>query len=244
MGSTILELFNRREMQTENSKKEIFIDFHTHAVVHEEHVLPVYNYMIGHSEEPDSFFTAGIHPWYINEELWSMELSEVHVMSTDPKCIAIGECGLDKLRGPLPEIQEAVFRAQIDMAGQLKKPLVIHCVKKFREVLKCLAEEDFTGDFMLHGLNTNPENIKPFLDMSNAHFSFGQALLQAESNAETMFRTLPLERCFLETDDSSTSIKNVYFRAAEIKGISVQEVSEQMVRNLKKVFMHGSSGKR
>jgi TatD DNase family protein len=231
-------------MQTEASKKELYIDFHTHAVVHEDRVLPVYNYIIGHSDEPDSLFTAGIHPWFINEELWSMEISEVFVMSSDPKCIAIGECGLDKLRGPAPEIQEAVFRAQIDMAKQLKKPLVVHCVKKFQEVLKCLKEEEFHGDFMLHGLNTNPENIKPFLALPNAYFSFGQALLQEESNATTLFRELPPDRCFLETDDSSTSIKNVYFRAAEIKGIAVTELSEQMVRNLKKVFMHGSSGKR
>ncbi|MCD6067892.1 MAG: hypothetical protein K0S33_2718 [Bacteroidetes bacterium] len=216
-----------------------FINIHSHSRSTESDTIRVYNCIIGKDEDPVGLFSAGIHPWYINEDLPEMQLSELFVLASDDKCIAIGECGLDKLKGSAPDLQESVFRSQIEMAAALEKPLIIHCVKRFAEVLHCLEAENFGGRFMLHGINTNPENIKPFLQMQNAFFSFGTAVLQPGSNAETIFKSLDPEKCFLETDDRSTDIKNVYFRAAEIKGMSVNELSDQVLRNYKKVFVHG-----
>ena len=78
------------------------------------------------AEIPESYFSIGIHPWYIsdlNEQLHLLEEKAKH-----NNCLAIGECGLDSFSEVDIKLQKIAFRQQIQLANQLKKPLIIHLV--------------------------------------------------------------------------------------------------------------------
>lgn len=221
-------------------ENSFYINIHTHSLETEANTISVYNYLLNEDCNPDTFYSCGIHPWYIETKNLPDQFNKLESLITDPKCIAIGECGLDKLKGAKPELQEEVFRQQIRLAEKNSKPLIIHCVKKYAEVIKCLTEEKFSGYFILHGYNANPENIKPFLKMTNALFSFGGALLQKDNNASNVFKSLPIERCFLETDDKDLSIKSIYICAADMIGITEDDLKKALITNYNRVFQHGT----
>ena len=216
-----------------------YINIHTHQLQSPIDEHSVFNHSIGKDTEYATYYTAGIHPRFIDETNYEAQLTKLQEAVTSTNCVGVGECGIDKLKGTESSIQEKIFIEHIRLAKKINKPLIIHCVKAFQEVLKCLRIEKFEGSFIIHGFNSNLEQAKPFLKMPNAYFSFGSALIQNGSNAELLIKILPLNRFFLETDDKAISIKNIYDAAVEINGISEQSLSQQIINNYKKVFVHG-----
>ena len=80
---------------------------------------------------PESIFSAGIHPKDILED-FEFQLSWLKKTAENKKCVAIGECGLDRLADKNLQIQKEVFTRQIYLANDLQKPLIIHCVRQFQ----------------------------------------------------------------------------------------------------------------
>lgn len=212
------------------------INIHTHQQSNIAEI-EVFNMTIGKDELPESLFTCGIHPWYIENP--EEQISDLRAIAKNKNCIAIGECGLDKLKGAEETLQEVTFIRQIRFAKEVNKPLIIHCVKKQEIVAEILILEKFDDYFLLHGYNANQETISYFNKLPKALFSFGAALLKPGSNAERIFTELNLENCFLETDDSPESIENIYIRAAEIKGIGMEKLTQQIQHNFKRIFIDG-----
>ena len=79
---------------------------------------------------PEHYFSVGIHPQNIDEQ-WENDLENLKIISQNPKCLAIGECGLDALVNIDENLQKKVFEAQILWANQIQKPVIIHCIKRF-----------------------------------------------------------------------------------------------------------------
>ncbi|HEY1038783.1 MAG TPA: TatD family hydrolase [Bacteroidia bacterium] len=214
-----------------------YINIHTHFQKEEEGVVSIYNYIPGHSGLPATGkYSSGLHPWYIQEDNFETQLEQHINYVNRENCVAIGESGLDKLRGPELHRQIEVFRMDIELATELDKPLIIHCVKRFQEVLQVLKQEKFTGYFILHGFNARPENAKPFLALPNALFSFGKELMNDESNAVALLKELSPDRFFLETDDSELSIREIYSKAAQIRNVDETILKQQLIENYKRVF--------
>ena len=216
-----------------------YINIHTHFQTEEEGTVNIYNYIPGHSVLPIGKYSSGLHPWYIQEDNFEAQLRQHINYVNRENCVAIGESGLDKLKGPELNRQIEVFRMDIELATELKKPLIIHCVKRFQEVLQVLHQERFTGYFILHGFNANPENAKPFIALPNAMFSFGKALMNDESNAVTLLKELPPNRFFLETDDSELPIREIYSKAAQIRSTDETTLKQKLTENYKRVFRYG-----
>ncbi|MBP5630243.1 MAG: TatD family hydrolase, partial [Bacteroidaceae bacterium] len=122
-----------------------FIDFHTHQVPADQDVVAVV----------DGRDTWGIHPWKADEKFVVPDLSGK---------LAIGECGLDGLRGPSMEVQEKVFLQQIALSEELGKPLIIHCVKAFDQILRLRKELKPKQSWMLHGFRGKPQQLRSLLD--------------------------------------------------------------------------------
>ena len=74
--------------------------------------------------------TAGIHPWHAHIG----DLSEVTRRA--PEVDAIGEIGLDYACDVPRETQMEVFRAQLAIAERFKRPVVLHCVRAFEDIIK------------------------------------------------------------------------------------------------------------
>jgi TatD DNase family protein len=218
------------------SKKKMLLNLHTHLLKKQADEQIIFNQIIPDSEEglenfslpdTDNWLSAGIHPWYINEKLYNLQLKKLATVAKDPAIKFIGECGLDRLKGaPLP-LQEEIFIKQIRIAEDLKKPIIIHCVKCYNELLSIKKIVRPRVPFIVHGFNTKIEIARQLLD-KGFYLSLGGALLNEESNARKVLQEIPLERLFLETDDKDISIIDIYQKAAQIKGLSM-EVLEKMV---------------
>jgi TatD DNase family protein len=211
----------------------VFINTHTHTQLYDAK-LELVNLNLGVADKPN-YYSYGLHPWYIEKDTYEDKLRDLKIAVHEKRCLAIGECGLDKLSKVNFELQTKVFVEHIKIANQIKKPLIIHCVKAFNELLNCLNLNDNKMPVIVHGFNNN-ENIARILVSHGIHFSFGKALLGYESNAAKAIKNVGRKNFFLETDDADISIKYIYKKATELLGIDEDTIRLQLQSNFENVF--------
>ena len=211
----------------------MFINTHTHHELRDAEI-EIVNIDPGSPEKP-LYFSRGIHPWHVNEFTLEEELREVEKSGADKKCLAIGECGLDRLgKAPL-ELQQKAFMLQVVLANRLNKPIIVHCVKAFNELLNCLNHAGNSMPVIIHGFNNN-ESTASLLLNEGCYFSFGKALMGYQSPAAKAIRSAGRRRIFLETDDADIPIRGVYNKAAELLGVQPEIVEAQLQNNFEEVF--------
>ncbi len=202
----------------------MFFDFHHH---HFHKPFGIYNLPLS-GEIPENLFSAGIHPWeigkYDEKILWEWLLNAVN----NPNCFAIGECGLDRLIDVDLKTQESYFEKQILLANEIRKPIIIHCVRRFSEVISLQKKAE--TNLIIHGFNKK-QSVADELLNHNFYLSFGKPLLYNLSLQKT-FEKLPLNRFFLETDNEDFEIGDLYKKAAELKKMNIEEVQKLIAENL------------
>ncbi len=186
------------------------------------------------SAKKPNLYSFGIHPWKIDKDVNDV-LAEMDTISRNRRCIAIGECGLDKAIDTDLELHQKIFCEQIQIANEVQKPLMIHCVKAFNELTACLKKMNNTVPVIIHGFNNN-QNIANDLLKHGYLLSFGKALMDDDSNASEVIKHVGRKNFFLETDDSKVSIRDIYKRASEILGIEEQFLQEQLKSNYQRIF--------
>lgn len=203
-----------------------FFDFHHHK---KNISFGIYN-LDQNSAPTDVSYSIGIHPRSIDINSIEEQFRWLQSSITE-NCFAIGECGLDSFADTDLKVQEKVFLRQIRISNELKKPVVIHCVRKFYEVIsfKKYAEQPM----VIHGFNKK-ERIAEDLLKNNFYLSFGKAVLYNLSLQNTL-KITPLEKIFLETDNEDFDIRDLYLKVAEIKGISPEDLHQQILENLETI---------
>lgn len=171
--------------------------------------------------------TAGIHPW----EADRMPVDSLLPLGETVQ--AIGETGLDFAKGAPREAQYTAFRTQLELARQYGLPVVIHCVRAFNEVMRELAACPPRAA-IFHGFIGSPEQARQAVAAGH-YLSFGERTFRSPKTVEAM-RATPLERLFLETDDSPTPIEEIYRRAANQLGIPETRLQETTLANYKTIF--------
>lgn len=145
--------------------------------------------------------SVGLHPWWVGED-WREKAEKVREKARLSNVWAIGECGLDRLRGGALATQTEAFRAQLDIAREVGKPVIVHCVKAYDILLGMITPED---KVIVHGFRGKPELAKQIM-AKGALLSFGQSY-----NVETLRFVYSLNRpFFLETDDLHLSVRQIY----------------------------------
>ena len=180
-------------------------------------------------------YSMGIHPWYVNEESLPEDLSTIEVLAKGNKIVAIGECGLDKLKGIALDKQINIFQKQIRIAETSGLPLIIHCVKAFDELIQLKRKSRIEITWIIHGFKGSLEQAKQLTKLG-FYLSFGKALIQDQLKMEEVFRQIPDDRFFMETDVSEIPIESIYARAGEIKGIGLEELNNKILQNRKITF--------
>lgn len=183
----------------------------------------------------NNWISAGIHPWYIKMEDWQKDLQTLKKWIDNEQIIAIGECGLDRLAQVSIAQQLLVFDAQIKLAEQVQKPVIIHCVRAFNELIQWKIQNKPLIPLIIHGFN-NKQEIAQQLLAHGFYFSLGTVLVNPNSNASKVIKLIPIERLFLENDDRETPIETVYEAAANHLEISISELKNQIWANFATVF--------
>lgn len=153
-------------------------------------------------------YSAGIHPWDSAE---SDALGAVESFCSQPQVVAIGECGVDILRGGPMFMQLNLFRRHIELSERIGKPIVVHCVKA--DDIICGLRRDLRPamPWAIHGYRGKPSAAAQLLK-SGCYISFGEHF-----NIDTL-RSVPEERILAETDESELSIDAIISRLSEAAG--------------------------
>lgn len=193
--------------------------------------------------------TVGVHPHQAEQFSEDETLQQLRKLCAAPEVVAIGEIGLDYFKEYAPrQSQQRAFRAQLELAQELSKPVVIHLRDATEDLLKILGEHrgvrgvvhSFTGDW---ALAQRVLDLGLYLSVNGiVTFEKSQALRDAVAQ-------IPLERLLLETDcpyvapvplrgtrNEPSFVRYVAQAVAHIKRISFDEVAQATTRNAQALF--------
>lgn len=206
-------------------------NLHTHKSSNLENVLEIVNQYPNEFDASVQFFSIGIHPWYIDLERLDDYLIVIEEKLQLENCLALGECGLDK-RIEIPmNIQTEVFEKQLMLAKKYKKPVILHCVSAYQEVIEIKKRLKLDVPMIIHGFSKNMQVAKSLLD-NGFYLSFGKYLLRNPALA-SVFEQVPNNQFLLETDTIEETIFDVYEKASLIKKINLEDTVES---NFKSIF--------
>ena len=180
--------------------------------------------------------TIGIHPWQCKHPDVNDWLKQMDFLVQSPNVLAIGEIGLDRLRGGNLDLQTQIMLAQVEIARNVNKPIIIHCVRAWSELIKALSKPDFqTVKKAIHGFRGKADTAKQLINQ-NYYISFGSILVDPTPELAESLTMIPLNRLFFETDASEMPIGEVYSAASDILDLSVKELLQQTERNFAEFF--------
>lgn len=203
-----------------------YIDIHTHGSGTKPGIFSVETLMVHEDKVPGDIkgiaFSAGIHPWYLTGENQKILLQRVKDYATHPSVIAVGEAGFDKIRGASPELQRQTFREQVIISEDMGKPLVIHCVKAWDELLEEHKALKPSLPWMVHGFRGKTTLAGQLLSRG-FYLSLWYSFVFREE-AAGLIRSIPEDRLFLETDGSDVDIRDIYVKVASFLGYSTEQL--------------------
>ena len=179
------------------------------------------------------FFSAGVHP----QDALKYSCADFEPLWDSPNCLAVGECGLDRTADVPLARQVEVFRAQIEEAVRRDKPLVIHCVRCFPELIRMKTDSGADAlPWVLHGFRGAKRKAFELLDAGFA-LSFGAGLLRDAGNME-YFAEIPLDRILNETDESPELFPQILAEASAMHLLPPAEFAAAVESNFRRIFRH------
>lgn len=170
--------------------------------------------------------SCGIHPWYIKEADAQLEALKNYLDSFE-NIVAIGEAGLDKLHSPVSlSQQQFIFHQQAMLAEEYGKPLIIHCVKAWEEIIHEKRSLRPSVPWILHGFRGKGELAWQLL-REGFRLSFG---LNFQPSA---LRKAWPDGLFLETDEAEVGIEAIYRAASLALGVSLDELLRKVGENVR-----------
>ncbi|MBN2824714.1 MAG: TatD family hydrolase [Campylobacterales bacterium] len=199
------------------------------------------------------YFSTGVHPY--DAPLYNRSFIESFI--AHPKCVAVGECGLDYYRLPEDEseieaykkLQKEVFIDQIDLAKKHQKPLIVHIRDASNDSMALLLEnEAHKVGGVLHCYNADHQLLK--LATKNFYFGIGGVITFA--NAKKLIEVypqIPLERLLIETDapyltphphrgkrNEPSYCSFIAQKMADLSGITLEEIEAITTNNAQRLF--------
>lgn len=193
--------------------------------------------------------SVGLHPNDKIDEVFDAEAFEA--LASDPKVVAIGECGLDYFRsgGTAEEKQKQKdrFEAQIALAEKVGKALVVHCREAHDDCLAVLAEKKPTTPVIMHFFTGSGELAQKYLDLG-CYLSFPGPITYTDMYDDSI-RITPLDKMLIETDapfaapmpfrgkrNEPAYVEHVAEKIAKVTGKPVEEITRQTTLNSQGVF--------
>jgi len=177
-------------------------------------------------------FSLGVHP--MNARTAEIPSSWLEILRT-PRCLAVGECGLDRRAALSEKEQMTLFRAHIELSEELRKPLIVHCVRMQPELLRLRASFAPSVPWIVHGCRGSEKKIRELAD-SGLILSFGDGLLRDAGILEPFFRFLPAGSLLIETDDSGAELPVLYAAAAAYSLTDPESFRTQIFQNFRRIF--------
>ena len=182
-------------------KPEPLYNIHCHSKESSDKIISFRSFHVDDEDiNTEDYFTLGIHPWHRNNK--SAQFEKLQKLIHHKNCLAIGEAGIDKLRGPNLQIQEDIFIKQARMADEISKPIIIHCVKAFIEIIRVKQELKPKVPWIIHGFNKNIELAKQLI-AQGFYLSLGSGWIKKKETFTELLTQLPADKLFFESDEQA-----------------------------------------
>lgn len=178
----------------------------------------------------NGYYSVGFHPYNVGKVDEQETLDRVRRAIAHPRILAIGEIGLDKSIKAGLEDQLRIFGKQVDFAESANLPVVLHVVRAFNELIEFKKARKPEVPMIIHGYNGGVQMAKELVQ-AGFMISFGQAITGEHSKIIEALQVVPVDRLFLETDEGDMDIRELYQFAAEVKGVSVDQLRVQIFEN-------------
>ena len=200
----------------------MIVDAHTHNLQATNALIAVEPNAF--SPQPGKLYCVGIHPWHTDTST-DEDLTRLREAARHPQVVAIGETGLDSLRGAPLDRQTEIFELHLLLAQELGKPVIIHSVRTSQQVVQCCRRLGITMPCAVHGMRGNERVAQPLLD-AGFYLSFGSRF-----NPATVLAT-PHDRLLVETDDTDMTITQVAAAISPILNLTVPDLLAIATQNL------------
>lgn len=192
------------------------VDFHTHRLDATSALISVDPRRF--DPQPGLWYSVGFHPWHGVDRLTDDDYALLEQCARHPQVLALGETGMDRLRGASLDIQDEAFVRHLRLAHALDKPVVAHCVRTAQDLLAARHREGLDAvRLVIHGMRGNEHVAHTLLD-AGCYLSYG-----ARFNPAALHVT-PIDRLLIETDDAPESIKAVAASVASTLGLTADEL--------------------
>lgn len=220
-------------------------------------------------------YAAGIHPHWIEQQPWFQQESHspqhqeqlldsatrdtiaalIHqeiqhpVDGTATSCVAVGECGLDKMIATSLAVQQQLVEIHIDVANQVQKPLIIHCVRAHNEMIALLKKHKASCGGVIHGFSGSYEIAQEYVGLGFYLGVGGTITYERAQKTRAALAKIPLEYLVLETDapdmplqgkqgqrNSPEYIPQVAQVLAELRGVDIAEIAASTWKNTLALF--------
>ncbi len=195
---------------------------------------------------PYFYFTAGYHPENL-ENIPEDYLDKIQEYLKHPKCVALGEIGLDYHWDIPRDLQKKVFTEQIELSKKLDIPIIVHDREAHKDTMDILKEYKPKG--LLHCFSGSVEMLKEVLKLDMSISLGGVVTFKNARHSVECAKYVPMDRLLLETDspylspvpnrgkrNDSRNIVYIAEKIGEIKGISPQEVLNITTENAKTFY--------
>jgi TatD DNase family protein len=210
-----------------------YIDIHNHGARAVPGIFTVETLMAHEEREPENIsgltFTLGIHPWHLDEKNHDRLIARVIKKADDPDIAAIGEAGFDRLKGPSPELQSKTFEEQVLIAEEHRKPVVIHCVRAWDDLLRVHKMLKPKMPWLVHGFRGKPDLAQQLVSKGMYLSFWFDFVIRPES--APLLKSVPKERIFFETDGAEIDIRDIYNKVSGDMGIELEILKKQILKN-------------
>ena len=203
------------------------LDFHTHCLQAEHAIINADACQF--FPQAGKCYSVGVHPWLAEQDA-AAQWERVKALAAHPQVVAMGETGVDSLRGAPLAAQMLLFEHHIALANQVGKPLVVHMVRTSQQVLQVWRRCQHHVPCAIHGFRGNARVVQPLVE-AGFYISFGEHF-----NAEAL-RQVPLCQILAETDESTLPIADIIARMAEALSMPAADVQTLISANLHR-FLH------
>ncbi|MFO7869390.1 MAG: TatD family hydrolase [Bacteroidales bacterium] len=213
---------------------DVCVDIHTHFLSLHSQTIELLQLSGDEcfSEDKPRFFSCGIHPWESAEKDVVKRCADIESIASAQACMCVGECGIDRACSVPVDIQMRVCEWQMHIAQTYSKPLIIHCVRAYSDILHLLKKNTITVPVIFHDFNGNETQVTQLLAY-NSYFSFGESLFR-RSSQKFKLQYVPHECLFLETDDSLLHIEDVYQFVASHFALPLADLQKIIYDNFKR----------
>jgi TatD DNase family protein len=220
-----------------------YIDIHVHGGAPSKGVFMVESLMAHEKRDPSKregvAYTAGIHPWYLDKRSFKQHMARVDRMAAHENVIAIGETGFDRLRGAPPGYQAMAFEEHVKISEQTGKPVIIHCVRAWDELLMMREITKPSLPWLIHGFRGRPQLAARLVEKGMYISFWFDFIIRPESTP--LVRSLPPEKIFLETDGAPVDIRDIYKKVSVDIDMTVDELKSLLISNFTTFFAPGHS---